>query len=79
MTEQEIMQLARDCGIDVREPLLDVGVFPEILQRFASLVAERERQACLAEIETGIWIDKTTGEVLGEIADAIRARTKDKK
>ena len=34
-----------------------------------------ERNACLAEIETGIWIDKTTEEVLAEIAEAIRARS----
>lgn len=33
-----------------------------------------EREACLAEIETGIWLDKTTEEVLAEIAEAIRAR-----
>ena len=33
-----------------------------------------ERNACLAEIETGIWMDKTTEEVLAEIAEAIRAR-----
>lgn len=38
-----------------------------------------ERNACLAEIETGIWMDKTTEEVLAEIAEAIRARTKDEK
>lgn len=34
-----------------------------------------ERNACLSEIETGIWMDKTTEEVLAEIADAIRARS----
>lgn len=34
-----------------------------------------EREACLAEIETGIWMDKTTEEVLAEIAEAIRARS----
>lgn len=33
-----------------------------------------EREACLAEIETGIWIDMTTDEILAAIADAIRAR-----
>lgn len=33
-----------------------------------------EREACLAEIETGIWIDMTTDEILSAIADAIRAR-----
>lgn len=33
-----------------------------------------EREACLAEIETGIWIDMTTDEILASIADSIRAR-----
>ena len=33
-----------------------------------------ERNALLSEIETGIWIDKTTDEVLAELADTIRAR-----
>ena len=35
-----------------------------------------ERNACLAEIETGIWLDKTTEEVLADIAGSIRARGK---
>lgn len=39
--------------------------------------AKLERNACLAEIETGIWMDKTTEEVLGEIAEVIRARSKE--
>lgn len=38
-----------------------------------------ERNACLAEIETGIWMDKTTEEVLAEIAEAIRARSAETK
>lgn len=45
------------------------------LQRFAALVARHERNACLDEIETGIWLDKTTEEVLEDIAGAIRARS----
>ena len=32
----------------------------------------RERARCLNEIECGIWIDKTTEEVLDSIAAAIR-------
>ena len=35
---------------------------------------DAEREAILSEIETGIWLDKTTEEVLAEIAAAIRAR-----
>lgn len=33
-----------------------------------------EREACLAEIEQGIWVDKTASEILDAIAAAIRAR-----
>lgn len=74
MTEQEVMQLARDAGC-IKEDWLEVNA--NFMQRFAALVAEREREACLAEIETGIWLDKTTEEVLAEIAAAIHARGKE--
>lgn len=37
----------------------------------AACVAE-ERQRCLNEIECGIWVDKTTPEILDSIATAIR-------
>jgi hypothetical protein len=43
-------------------------------ERFAELVAFNEREACLAEVEQGIWFDKTTEEILDSIASAIRAR-----
>lgn len=33
-----------------------------------------DREACLVEIEQGIWFDKTTSEILDSIAEAIRAR-----
>ena len=33
-----------------------------------------EREACLAEVEQGIWFDKSKDEILASIADAIRAR-----
>ena len=76
LTQQQIIALAVEAGI--------VSVHAEsgnawqdgyaALERFAALVAKQERNACLAEIETGIWMDKTTEEVLAEIAEAIRAR-----
>lgn len=76
MTEQEIMQLAVESGLaevtDTAESL--PADYVEALEKFAGLSAEREREACLAEIETGIWIDKTTEEVLADIEEAIRAR-----
>lgn len=32
----------------------------------------RERARCLAEVETGIWVDKSVNEILDSIAAAIR-------
>jgi len=55
LTKKEISALAREAGC-----IGWLEVNGEFLQRFAALVAEREREACLAEIETGIWLDKTT-------------------
>lgn len=48
MTEQEIMQLARNVGMAVREVGVSFTVVAngEEMQRFATLVAEREREAC---------------------------------
>lgn len=76
MTDQEIMQLVEEAGMFAMLGPLSNLLHHEIaiLQRFSNLVAEREREACLAEIETGIWLDKTTEEVLADIAGAIRAR-----
>ncbi len=44
--------------------------------REAALAQARaeEREALLAEVETGIWFDKSTEEVLESLAAAIRAR-----
>ena len=45
--------------------------------QFCALVEQarqEEREACLAEIEMGIWFDKSTDEILDSIAAAIRAR-----
>lgn len=42
--------------------------------QYAEQRVREEREACLAEIETGIWFDKTTEEILDSIAAAIRGR-----
>lgn len=76
ITQQQIIALAMEAGC-VKMDWLEVNA--AFMQRFADLAYQRgvrdERNACLAEIETGIWMDKTTEEVLAEIADAIRARS----
>lgn len=73
LTEEEIVRMAQKAGLG---PLtISALEFRDgSLSRFAALVTEAEREACLAEIETGIWLDKTTEEVLAEIATAIRDR-----
>lgn len=79
ITQQEIIDLAVEAGLaEVTDTAKSLPVdYVESLAKFAQLAAQQERNACLAEIETGIWIDKTTDEVLADIADAIRARNKE--
>ncbi len=77
LTQQQIIALAVEAGMSELLGPISVLLNSEIacLHRFAALVAQQERNACLAEIETGIWMDKTTEEVLADIAEAIRARS----
>jgi len=75
LTREELIHLATKAGYCPKSETLPSS-FEGFLGRFATLVADREREACLAEIETGIWLDKTTEEVLAEIAAAIHARGK---
>lgn len=73
LTKEEVVRLAREAGLG--PVTISALEFRDgSLSRFAALVAEAEREAMLSEIETGIWFDKTTEEVLAEIAAAIRAR-----
>lgn len=76
LTKQQIIALAVEAGLaEVTDTADSLPVeYVEALAKFAALAAQQERNACLAEIETGIWMDKTTEEVLAEIAEAIRAR-----
>jgi hypothetical protein len=79
MTKDEIIEMARQAGMMTR--VLYLGRNLELLERFAKLVAEHEREAC-AEICDGFylsWIDiqgryEFMGEGASECAGAIRAR-----
>lgn len=77
ITQQEIIALSVEAGMSELLGPTSALMNSEIacLHRFAALVSQLERNACLAEIETGIWMDKTTEELLAEIAEAIRARS----
>lgn len=76
LTQQQIIALAVEAGMS--EIVGPIGALTDSeiarLHRFAALASQQERNACLAEIETGIWMDNTTEDVLAEIAEAIRAR-----
>jgi len=76
MDREEIIRMAREAGCKpFRSPKYwdDVQVFatPDVLERFAALVAAAERSACAKVVEDycGAWDDKGYA-----IATAIRAR-----
>ena len=82
MTKEEIIEMAHKSGLHIAT---DVNWMPiiglEYLEKFAKLVAEKEREAC-AEICDGFylsWIEiqgryEFMGEGASECAGAIRAR-----
>lgn len=72
MTPQNIIRMARKAGFSICNSCT-VGD-TDSCERFAALAVAHEREACLAEIEQGIWLDKTTSEILDLIASSIRAR-----
>lgn len=78
ITKQEIIETAIDEGLCISNFDDRIFGFDVDLIDFARAIYARgvrdEREACLAEVETGIWLDKTTDEVLAELADTIRAR-----
>ena len=45
MTQDEIIEMAQECGLIGMRPHLD-GIYSEALVAFAKLVAEKEREAC---------------------------------
>ena len=76
MTKEDIIRMAREAGCKpFRSPKHwdDVQVFatPDVLERFAALVAAHEREACAKVVEDycGAWDDEGYA-----LAAAIRAR-----
>ena len=47
------------------------------LERFAQVIRNQALEDALAEVEQGIWFDKTTDQILESIASAIRAMKKE--
>ena len=71
MNKEDIIRMARDCGINFHQ-----AGWPE-LERFAALVAAAEREVCakVADAEAARWEKNSDGQVSVQgIATAIRAR-----
>ena len=74
MTRDDIIRMAREAGGCFEElPLCDAWLFyeDEHLERFAALVAEREREACAKVAES---YEPRCEACPGGVSNAIRAR-----
>ena len=65
MTEEEIIEMARQAGFEDHQAKFDTRFEP-----FAVLVAQHEREACAKEVENALYGQ----EGCGKAAKAIRAR-----
>lgn len=79
MTRDDIIRMAREAdpfGVDGRLYAMS-QLTPETLERFASLVAAAEREACakLADGQIERWVDDRARYAASECAAAIRARS----
>jgi len=50
MTNEEIIEMAKQCGLIGMRPHLD-GIYSEELESFAKLVVEKEREECAKRLE----------------------------
>ena len=69
MTKEEIIELAVEAGFDEHHAKFDLRI-----ESFASLVAEKEREAC-AEACESVWLDTVEAQTHNDkCVKAIRAR-----
>jgi len=79
MTQDEIIEMAQQCGLIGMRPHLD-GIYAEALEAFAKLVADKEREACAKEADkrlhdyTMLLSNPPQNGAAWSIASAIRAR-----
>ena len=71
MTQDEIIELARQAGFNHG---LDDPIIYAAHERFAKLVAEKEREACAKIVEESSLPDTYSQECMPDIANEIRAR-----
>jgi hypothetical protein len=69
MTQDEIIEMAREAGFSIADGIVTGGVTD--VKRFATLVAEKEREACAKLFEQG---DEMGEWYSYEAAKEIRAR-----
>ena len=80
MTRDDIIRMAREAewsGIHCVEPSLSINLTEDELERFAALVAEREREACayiLLEYAGRDDLSDSDESLLKHLFDLIRAR-----
>ena len=70
MTQDEIIEMAVQAGI--AKVVAEVNI--DIMEFFAKLVAQHEREACAKIVEESSLPDTYSQECLPEIANDIRAR-----
>jgi hypothetical protein len=70
MTQDEIIEMARQAGL----PEAIIEMTPIAFERFAKLVAEKEREACAKICDS--FQERDVGMQPAECAGAIRARNK---
>ena len=79
MTEEEIIEMARKAGFFINDKLTITSPFIEdicispMLKEFAKLVAEKEREEIIKEVENALYGQ----EGCGKAAKAIRERGKE--
>ncbi len=72
MNREDIIRMAQDCQLIGMRPYLE-GIYQESIERFASLVAATEREACAKVCED---MDHNGVMIAADCAAAIRARSK---
>jgi hypothetical protein len=79
MTQDEIIEMAKECGLVGMRPHLD-GIYFEALEDFAKLVAQHEREACakvcdsLEEQCEKLFVPDEKWPTPADCANIIRAR-----
>ena len=71
MTQDEIIEMARQAGFSIADGIVTGGVTD--VKRFAKLVAEHEREAC-AKVCDDIHAEYEAKDSFSSYAEAIRAR-----